>query len=139
MPTRKAVFEIINSERNSQNQQLPAMPFELFDWLNFIDDHLLRARTAGTKVEATDELRNLSACAVAAMEQYGARLRTGEFGINQPTNMSKLSGMLSDLDESQFSHQGVTAALNNDRDDDNMDEYDKAIASQFNKEDEDDD
>ena len=43
MPTRKAVFEIINSERNSQDQQLPADPFELFDWLNFIDDHLLRA------------------------------------------------------------------------------------------------
>ena len=118
MPTRKAVFEIINSERNSQDQQLPSTPFELFDWLNFIDDHLLRARTAGTKVEATDELRNLSACAVAAMEQYGARLRTGEFGINQPTNMSKLSGMLSDLDESQFSHQGVTADNDSDEDED---------------------
>ena len=115
MPTRKAVFGIINSERNSQDQQLPANPFELFDWLNFIDDHLLRARTAGTKVEATDELRNLAACAVAAMEQYGVRARIGEFGIDQPTNMSKLSGMLSDLDESQFSHQGVTA--NNDSDD----------------------
>ena len=120
MPTRKAVFEIINSERNSQDQQLPAMPFELFDWLNFIDDHLLRARTAGTKVEATDELRNLSACAVAAMEQYGVRPRTEEFGIDQPTNMSKLSGMLSDLDESRFSHQGVTA--NNDPDDEDEDD-----------------
>ena len=80
MPTRKAVFGIIDSERNSQDQQLPANPFELFDWLNFIDDHLLRARTAGTKVEATDELRNLAACAVAAMEQDGVRARTGEFG-----------------------------------------------------------
>tara|TARA_B100000745_G_C19981302_1_gene332443 strand:- start:105 stop:467 length:363 start_codon:yes stop_codon:yes gene_type:complete len=120
MPTRKAVFEIINSERNSQDQQLPADPFELFDWLNFIDDHLLRARTSATKVEATDELRNLAACAVAAMEQYGVRLRTGEFGINQPTNMSKLSGMLSDLDESQFSHQGVAANIDSvdDEDDD---------------------
>ena len=118
MPTRKAVFVIIDSERNSQDKQLPATPFELFDWLNFIDDHLLRARTAGTRVEATDELRNLSACAVAAMEQYGARLRTGEFGINQPTNMSKLSGMLSDLDESQFSHQGVTADNDPDKDED---------------------
>ena len=139
MPTRKAVFNIINSERNSQDHQLPPNPFELFDWLNFIDDHLLRARTAGTKVEATDELRNLSACAVAAMEQYGARPRTEEFNVNQPTNMSKLSGMLSDLDESQFSHQGVTA--NNDPDDpiDDMDTYDKEIAAQFNKEDEDDD
>ena len=136
MPTRKAVFNIIDSERNSQDQHLPAMPFELFDWLNFIDDHLLRARTAGTKVEATDELRNLSACAVAAMEQYGVRPRTEEFNVNQPTNLSKLSGMLSDLDESQFSHQGVRA--NNDSDDD-MDEYDKEIAAQFNKEDEDDD
>ena len=122
MPTRKAVFEIINSERNSQDKQLPPNPFELFDWLNFIDDHLLRARTAGTKVEATDELRNLSACAVAAMEQYGARPRTEEFNTNQPTNMSKLSGMLSDLDESQFSHQGVRA--NNDSDYD-PDAYDK--------------
>lgn len=120
MPTRKAVFDIINSERNSQNQQLPATPFELFDWLNFIDDHLLRARTAGTKVEATDELRNLSACAVAAMEQYGVRLRNEEFGVGQPTNMSKLSGMLSDLDESRFSHQGITAnnEPNDDEDDD---------------------
>ena len=135
MPTRKAVFNIIDSERNSQDQHLPAMPFELFDWLNFIDDHLLRARTAGTKVEATDELRNLSACAVAAMEQYGVRLRTEEFNVNQPTNLSKLSGMLSDLDESQFSHQGVRA--NNDSDDD-MDEYDKEIASRFNKEDKED-
>ena len=137
MPTRKAVFEIINSERNSQDQQLPPTPFELFDWLNFIDDHLLRARTAGTKVEATDELRNLSACAVAAMEQYGVRPRTEEFNVNQPTNLSKLSGMLSDLDESQFSRQGVRA--NNDSDDDNMDAYDKEIASQFNKEDENED
>ena len=135
MPTRKAVFDIIDSERNSQNQQLPATSFELFDWLNFIDDHLLRARTAGTKVEATDELRNLSACAVAAMEQYGVRPRTEEFNVNQPTNLSKLSGMLSDLDESQFSHQGVRA--NNDSDDD-MDEYDKEIASRFNKEDKED-
>ena len=118
MPTRKAVFEIINSERNSQDQQLPSTPFELFDWLNFIDDHLLRARTAGTKVEATDELRNLSACAVAAMEQYGVRPRTEEFNTNQPTNMSKLSGMLSELDESQFSHQGVTADNDSDEDDD---------------------
>jgi hypothetical protein len=120
MPTRKAVFDIINSERNSQNQQLPATPFELFDWLNFIDDHLLRARTAGTKVEATDELRNLSACAVAAMEQYGVRLRNEEFSVDQPTNMSKLSGMLSDLDESRFSHQGITAnnEPNDDEDDD---------------------
>ena len=140
MPTRKAVFNIIDSERNSQDQHLPVMPFELFDWLNFIDDHLLRARTAGTKVEATDELRNLSACAVAAMEQYGVRPRTEEFNVNPPTNMSKLSGMLSDLDESRFSRQGViTAALNNDRNDDGMDAYDKAIASQFSKEDEDDD
>ena len=136
MPTRKAVFNIIDSERNSQDQHLPVMPFELFDWLNFIDDHLLRARTAGTKVEATDELRNLSACAVAAMEQYGVRLRTEEFNVNQPTNLSKLSGMLSDLDESQFSHQGVRA---NNASDDDMDEYDKEIAAQFNKEDEDDD
>ena len=54
------------------------------------------------------------------MEQYGVRLRTGEFGINQPTNMSKLSGMLSDLDESQFSHQGVAANIDSvdDEDDD---------------------
>ena len=109
MPTRKAVFDIIDSERNSQSQQLPADPFELFDWLNFIDDHLLRARTAATRVEATDELRNLTACAVAAMEQYGVRLRSEEFTIDQPTNMSKLSGMLSDLDESRYSRQGVTA------------------------------
>ena len=137
MPTRKAVFNIFDSERNSQNQHLPAMPFELFDWLNFIDDHLLRARTAGTKVEATDELRNLSACAVAAMEQYGVRPRTEEFNVNQPTNLSKLSGMLSDLDGSRIS--SLTAALDKDRDDDVMDGYDKAIASQFNKEDEDDD
>ena len=115
MPTRKAVFNIIDSERNSQDQHLPVMPFELFDWLNFIDDHLLRARTAGTKVEATDELRNLSACAVAAMEQYGVRLRNEEFSVGQPTNMSKLSGMLSDLDESRYSHQGMPA--NNDKDD----------------------
>jgi len=121
MPTRKAVFNIIDSERNSQDQHLPAMPFELFDWLNFIDDHLLRARTAGTRVEATDELRNLSACAVAAMEQYGVRPRTEEFNVNQPTNLSKLSGMLSDLDESSFSHQGITAALNSDRDDEDDD------------------
>ena len=137
MPTRKAVFDIIDSERDSQNQHLPAMPFELFDWLNFIDDHLLRARTAGTRVEATDELRNLSACAVAAMEQYGVRPRTEEFNVNQPTNMSKLSGMLSNLDGSRIS--SLTAALDKDRDDDGMDVYDKAIASQFNKEDEDDD
>ena len=137
MPTRKAVFNIIDSERNSQDQNLPAMPFELFDWLNFIDDHLLRARTAGTKVEATDELRNLSACAVAAMEQYGVRPRTEEFNVNRPTNLSKLSGMLSDLDGSRIS--SLTAALDKDRDDDVMDGYDKAIASQFNKEDEDDD
>ena len=141
MPTRKAVFDIIDSERDSQNQQQPAMPFELFDWLNFIDDHLLRARTAGTKVEATDELRNLSACAVAAMEQYGVRPRTEEFNVNQPTNMSKLSGLLSNLDESRIS--SLTTALNKDRDDDPhdnlMDAYDKEIASQFNKEDEDDD
>ena len=137
MPTRKAVFDIIDSERDSQNQHLPAMPFELFDWLNFIDDHLLRARTAGTRVEATDELRNLSACAVAAMEQYGVRPRTEEFNVNQPTNMSKLSGMLSNLDGSRIS--SLTAALDKDRDDDVMDGYDKAIASQFNKEDEDDD
>ena len=122
MPTRKAVFNIIDSERNSQNQHLPAMPFELFDWLNFIDDHLLRARTAGTKVEATDELRNLSACAVAAMEQYGVRPRTEEFNVNQPTNMSKLSSMLSDLDESRIG--SLTAALDKDRDDD-TDAYDK--------------
>ena len=134
MPTRKAGFGIINSERNSQDQQLPANPFELFDWLNFIDDHLLRARTAGTKVEATDELRNLAACAVAAMEQYGVRARTGEFGLDQPTNMSKLSGMLSDLDESQFSHQGVTA--NNDSDDP-TDEYDEKIVAAYNDEDDD--
>mgnify|MGYP001338535430 CR=1 FL=1 len=137
MPTRKAVFEIINSERNSQDQQLPPTPFELFDWLNFIDDHLLRARTAGTKVEATDELRNLSACAVAAMEQYGVRPRTEEFNVNQPTNMSKLSSMLSDLDESRIG--SLTAALNKDRDDDTDVYGDKAIASQFNKEDENDD
>ena len=136
MPTRKAVFNIINSERNSQDQQLPPNPFELFDWLNFIDDHLLRARTAGTKVEATDELRNLSACAVAAMEQYGARPRTEEFNGNQPTNMSKLSSMLSDLDESRIG--SLTAALDKDRDDD-RDAYDKEIASQFNDEDENDD
>jgi hypothetical protein len=137
MPTRKTVFNIIDSERNSQDQHLPAMPFELFDWLNFIDDHLLRARTAGTRVEATDELRNLSACAVAAMEQYGVRPRTEEFNVNQPTNMSKLSGMLSNLDGSRIS--SLTAALDKDRDDDGMDVYDKAIASQFNKEDENDD
>ena len=136
MPTRKAVFNIINSERNSQDQQLPPNPFELFDWLNFIDDHLLRARTAGTKVEATDELRNLSACAVAAMEQYGARPRTEEFNGNQPTNMSKLSSMLADLDESRIG--SLTAALDKDRDDD-RDAYDKEIASQFNDEDENDD
>ena len=136
MPTRKAVFNIINSERNSQDQQLPPNPFELIDWLNFIADHLLRARTAGTKVEATDELRNLSACAVAAMEQYGARPRTEEFNVNQPTNMSKLSSMLSDLDESRIG--SLTAALDKDRDDD-RDAYDKEIASQFNDEDENDD
>ena len=137
MATRKAVFDIIDSERNSQDQQLPPTPFELFDWLNFIDDHLLRARTAGTKVEATDELRNLSACAVAAMEQYGVRPRTEEFNVNQPTNMSKLSSMLSDLDESRIG--SLTAALNKDRDDDTDVYGDKAIASQFNKEDENDD
>ena len=137
MPTRKTVFNIIDSERNSQDQHLPAMPFELFDWLNFIDDHLLRARTAGTRVEATDELRNLSACAVAAMEQYGVRPRTEEFNVNQPTNMSKLSSMLSDLDESRIG--SLTAALNKDRDDDTDVYGDKAIASQFNKEDENDD
>ena len=116
MPTRKAVFAIIDSERNSQDQQLPENPFELFDWLNFIDDHLLRARTAGTKVEATDELRNLSACAVAAMEQFGVRRRTGEFGIDAPTNMSKLSGMLTDLDESHY--RGANNDSDNDEDDD---------------------
>jgi hypothetical protein len=69
------------------------------------------------------------------MEQYGVRPRTEALIAGQPTNMSKLSGMLSDLDESQFSHQGVKA--NNDSDD-GMDAYDKAIVSQFNKEDEDD-
>ena len=134
MPSRKAIFGIIDSERNSQDQHLPTTPFELFDWLNFIDDHFLRARTSATKIEATDELRNLAACAVAAMEQYGARPRTREFGINQPTNMSKLSGMLSDLDESQFSHQGVTA--NNDSNDP-IDEYDEKIVAAYNDEDDD--
>ena len=121
MPTRKAVFAIIDSERNSQDKQLPATPFELFDWLNFIDDHLLGARTAGTKIEATDELRNLSACAVAAMEQYGVRRRTGEFGIDEPTNMSKLSGMLSDLDESHY-HGDSVGTANNDSDEDEDDD-----------------
>ena len=107
MPTRKAVFDIIDSERNSQSQQLPADPFELFDWLNFIDDHLLRARTAATRVEATDELRNLTACAVAAMEQYGVRLRNEDNITETPTNMAKLSRLLSDLNESQYSTQGM--------------------------------
>ena len=107
MPTRKAVFNIIDSERNSQSQQLPANPFELFDWMNFIDDHLLRARTAGTVVEATDELRNLTACAVAAMEQYGVRLRNEDTIPEVPTNMAKLSRMLSDMNESQYSTQGM--------------------------------
>ena len=68
------------------------------------------------------------------MEQYGVRARTGEFGIDQPTNMSKLSGMLSDRDESQFSHQGVTA--NNDSDDP-TDEYDEKIVAAYNDEDDD--
>jgi hypothetical protein len=107
MPTRKAVFDIVDAERDDQNQNLPETPFELFDWLNFIDDHLLRARTAGTRVEATDELRNLTACAVAAMEQYGVRRRNGDNITDAPTNMAKLSRLLSDLDESQYSTQEV--------------------------------
>ena len=70
------------------------------------------------------------------MEQYGARPRTEEFNVNQPTNMSKLSSMLSDLDESRIG--SLTAALDKARDDD-RDAYDKEIASQFNDEDENDD
>lgn len=94
MLVRKFVLDVISNERDAQLENLGAfvqeptgelLPIPLFDWLNFIDEHLLRARRAATMIEASDEIRNLAACAVAAMEQYGARPRPTENDIKQPT------------------------------------------------------
>jgi hypothetical protein len=121
MPTRKAVFDVINAERDAQNNHLPPSPFELFDWLNFIDDHLLRARTAGT----TDELRNLTACAVAAMEQYGVRARdvAGDMALNlNLPKLSDLASLLPDLDTAGDALNQRFEALNKSRGDDDEDD-----------------
>ena len=125
MPTRKAVFDVINAERDAQNNHLPPSPFELFDWLNFIDDHLLRARTAGTRIEATDELRNLTACAVAAMEQYGVRTRDAtddmSLNMNQP-KLSDLASLLPDLETAGDALNQRFEALNKSHGDDDEDD-----------------
>jgi hypothetical protein len=41
------------------------------------------------------------------MEQYGVRLRNEDNITETPTNMAKLSRLLSDLNESQYSTQGM--------------------------------
>ena len=109
MTPRQTVFDIIWNERDSQLEILaPNTTPPLFEWLNFIDEHLLRARRAETLAEATDEIRNLAACAVAAMEAHGARSRadraTDIFGAGQgsgpenighgPLRVSALAGLM---------------------------------------------
>jgi len=76
MTSRKTVMDVIGNERDWQISTLSKLgnsdtTFPLFDWLNFIDAHLLQARRAETIAESTEEIRNLAACAVAALEQYG--------------------------------------------------------------------
>ena len=88
MTSRKNVFDIISHERDHQNNTANRVvgkeTFPLFDWLNFIDAHLLQARRAESVLEATEEIRNLAACAVAALEEYGARVRTPELdGVDE--------------------------------------------------------
>lgn len=83
MTSRKTVMDIISNERDWQISTLSKLgnsdtTFPLFDWLNFIDAHLLQARRAETIAESTAEIRNLAACAVAALEQYGAADRDRE-------------------------------------------------------------
>ena len=77
---RESVFDIIWNERDAQVEVLATRksPLGISDWLNFIDEHLLRARRAESLTETMDEIRNLAACAVAAMEGYGARPRNNQ-------------------------------------------------------------
>lgn len=90
MTSRKNVFDIISHERdhqnNTANRVIGKETFPLFDWLNFIDAHLLQARRAESVLEATEEIRNLAACAVAALEEYGARVRTPELDSQMTLN-----------------------------------------------------
>ena len=109
MTPRQTVFDDIWNERDSQLGILaPDTTLPLFEWLNFIDEHLLRARRAETLAEATDEIRNLAACAVAAMEAHGSRSRadraTDILGAGQgsgpedighgPLRVSALAGLM---------------------------------------------
>jgi len=92
MTSRKNVFDIISHERDHQNTTATRLigkeSFPLFEWLNFIDAHLLQARRAESVLEATEEIRNLAACAVAALEEYGARIRTPE--LNSQATLNEL-------------------------------------------------
>lgn len=112
MTSRKNVFDIISHERDHQNNTANRVvgkeTFPLFDWLNFIDAHLLQARRAESVLEATEEIRNLAACAVAALEEYGARVRTPELDGVDESQMT-LSELMNPRPLTNISYTAPTA------------------------------
>ena len=98
---RQNVMDIIWDERDSQVENLLGQAdVPLFEWLNFIDEHLLRARRAASVHEATDEVRNLAACAVAVMQFYGGRTRAAQMFAQSNGSPESISSLT--LSEAQF-------------------------------------
>jgi len=85
MPTRKVVYEVIDSERDYQDKKWGIHPASTGSYLVFMQDYLTEAMHQFTRQsgeiagwQALDTIRKVTALGVACMEQNGAYYRENE-------------------------------------------------------------
>ena len=88
---REAIYNIIDGERDYQDDKFPNEKHSVGEYLSLLRYHLLQADAAfneSGEVETLDEIRKLAALCVACMEENSAVPRrnyeTGRYGSRNP-------------------------------------------------------
>lgn len=75
---RKFVYEVLDSEREYQDEKWGLTTHSVEEWLLYIEDYLNEAKhivARGTDTDVSSIIRKITAMGVCCMEQHGAQRR----------------------------------------------------------------